>query len=303
MDDSGRDWIPRFLGHLSRERRLSAHTAAAYRQDLDAFAAHCGRQGIGDWSQVDGQHVRAFAASEHRAGLAPRSIQRRLSAVRSFFRYLEREGVTAGNPALDVRAPRSRKRLPATLDADQVGRLLEFDAHDPLAKRDRALFELAYSSGLRLAEVIGMNLTDLDLADRTARVTGKGSKTRVVPVGRHAIIALECWLRERGALAAVDEPAVFVGRNGRRLGPRAVQRRLERWTRAQGLGMRVHPHMLRHSCATHLLESSGDLRGVQELLGHANIATTQVYTHLDFQHLARIYDAAHPRARRRKSRG
>jgi integrase/recombinase XerC len=294
------DLIRRYLEHLSQERRLSALTAASYRRDLAAFAAFCASQAIGDWSRVDSQHVRSFASLEHRRGLTPRSIQRRLSALRSFFRYLAREQVVGSNPGTGVTAPRARKRLPATLDADQMARLLDFRATADLDARDKAVMELLYSSGLRLAELVSLDLPDLDLADRTVRVTGKGRKTRIVPVGEHAARALRSWLGERTTFAAIDATAVFVGRYGRRLGGRAVQKRIDRWAKLQGIGVRVHPHMFRHSFASHLLESSGDLRGVQELLGHANIATTQVYTHLDFQHLARIYDAAHPRAKRRK---
>jgi integrase/recombinase XerC len=199
-----------------------------------------------------------------------------------------------------VQAPKVGKRLPTTLDADTMARLLAFRSDDRLGVRDKAIMELFYSSGLRLAELLGLDLADLDLRDRTVRVLGKGRKTRIVPVGRHAIEALGRWMRERAALASIEETAVFVGVNGRRLGPRIVQRRIARWARLQGLPVHVHPHLFRHSFASHLLESSGDLRAVQELLGHANIGTTQIYTHLDFQHLAKTYDAAHPRARRRR---
>jgi integrase/recombinase XerC len=199
-----------------------------------------------------------------------------------------------------VQAPKARKRLPTTLDADTMARLLEFRSDDRLGVRDKAIMELLYSSGLRLAELLGLDLADLDLRDRTVRVMGKGRKARIVPVGRHAADSLARWLQQRTTLAAVDESAVFVGVNGRRLGPRIVQRRIARWAQLQGLPEHVHPHMFRHSFASHLLESSGDLRAVQELLGHANISTTQVYTHLDFQHLARIYDASHPRAKRKR---
>jgi integrase/recombinase XerC len=204
------------------------------------------------------------------------------------------------NPARDVRAPRSKKRLPATLDADQMGRLLEFRVDDTLSTRDKAMMELFYSSGLRLSELVSLDLPALDLKDRTVRVDGKGSKTRILPIGRMAVNALEKWLRERAALPTRDGAAVFIGRGGRRLTSRAIQLRVNTWARRMGLEMHVHPHMFRHSFATHLLESSSDLRGVQELLGHADIATTQIYTHLDFQHLAKVYDAAHPRARRRQ---
>jgi len=300
MSEPLRDGVARFLEGLRTERRLSPHTSDGYGRDLAALLDYCAAQGVESWQALDTQHVRSFAAQCHRRGLAPRSIQRRLSAVRSLCRYLIREGELSNDPAADVQAPKARKRLPTTLDADTMARLLEFRADDRLGVRDKAIMELFYSSGLRLAELLGLDLADLDLRDRTARVLGKGRKVRIVPVGRHAAEALSRWLGERAALAAVDETAVFVGRNGRRLGPRIVQRRIARWARLQGLPEHVHPHLFRHSFASHLLESSGDLRAVQELLGHANISTTQVYTHLDFQHLARIYDASHPRARRKR---
>jgi integrase/recombinase XerC len=299
MPSSIADWIARFRRHIATERRLSPHTDRAYARELDALAKYCAKQGITRWDALDTQHVRLFAARSHAGGLGPRSIQRRLAAVRAFCNFLVREGELRTNPALDVRAPKPTKRLPHTLDADQMAQLLNVPGTDALAIRDRALMELAYSSGLRLAELINLDVRDLDLADRTVRVLGKGSKTRILPIGRKAHEALSAWLRERGALAGAEETAVFVGRNGARLGPRAVQARVAGWARRQGLAVNVHPHLFRHSFATHLLESSRDLRGVQELLGHADISTTQVYTHLDFQHLARIYDASHPRARKR----
>lgn len=292
--------VERYLASLRHERRLSEHTASNYGRDLASLIGYCTQQGITTWAEVDAQHMRMFAAREHRQGLAPRSIQRRLSACRGLFRYLLREGELRRDPTGDVQAPKSRKRLPTLLDADSMARLLEFRSDDRLGIRDKAIMELLYSSGLRLAELLGLDLADVDLRDRTVRVTGKGRKTRIVPMGRQAITALQGWLAERGAMAAVEEQAVFVGVNGSRLGPRIVQRRIARWARLQGLPEHVHPHMFRHSFASHLLESSQDLRAVQELLGHANISTTQVYTHLDFQHLARIYDAAHPRARRKR---
>jgi integrase/recombinase XerC len=260
---------------------------------------YCDKQGIDDWSQIDGQQVRAFAASEHRRGISPRSIQRRLSASRSFFNYLVREGIIKNNPGIDIQAPKGKKRLPATLDADQMAKLLAFRADETLEVRDKAIMELFYSSGLRLSELLNLDLPDVDLRDRTVRVLGKGNKARILPIGRYAIDALNAWFKERSLLAKLEGNAVFVGRNGQRIAPRTIQMRLADWAKKQGLGLHVHPHMLRHSFATHLLESSQDLRGVQELLGHANISTTQVYTHLDFQHLAKIYDAAHPRARRK----
>jgi len=297
-----RDWLDRFLTHLRRERRLSAHTVAAYRHDLETLLRFCERRGIDGWPALEHAGVRAFAAAEHAGGLAPRSIQRRLAAVRSFYSYLQREAHTERNPAIEVRAPKPRKRLPATLDADQMGRLLSFRSEDSLSRRDKAIMELFYSSGLRLSELVGLEIAALDLADRTVRVLGKGSKTRIVPVGRQAALALRHWLVERGAILARTRStagAVFITAAGRPLTTRAVQLRVARWARLQGIGLHVHPHMFRHSFATHLLESSGNLRGVQELLGHADIGTTQIYTHVDFQRLAAVYETAHPRARRR----
>ena len=299
MDAAELDWIERYLGHLKSERRLSAHTGDSYARDLTALAAYCERKEISGWRNIDSQHIRVFAAEEHRGGLAPRSIQRRLSAVRGFFAYLIRERQLTANPASEIHAPKAPKRLPKTLDADQMARLLDFRGSGTLDARDRSIMELLYSSGLRLAELAALDLVDLDLNDQTVRVTGKGNKTRIVPVGRYAITALRAWLGERGRIAAVDSQALFVGAGGRRLGGRAIQLRIDHWARRQGLGVKVHPHLFRHSFATHLLESSGNLRGVQELLGHADIATTQIYTHLDFQHLARIYDRTHPRAKAR----
>jgi integrase/recombinase XerC len=301
MDSGEREWIGRFLSHLAHERRMSAHTIAAYRHDLLALAEFAGRRKLTAWSRLGNPELRTFAAAQHGAGLSPRSIQRRLSAARTFYEYLMREGHCARNPALDVRAPKSKKRLPATLDADQMGRLLAFRVDDSLSARDKAIMELFYSSGLRLTELVSLNTAAVDLADRTVRVLGKGSKTRIVPIGRQAIDALKNWLQQRAMLIKPGVDALFVGQNGRPLSARAVQLRVGAWGRRQGISVHVHPHMFRHSFATHLLESSGDLRGVQELLGHADIGTTQIYTHLDFQHLASVYEAAHPRARRRSS--
>lgn len=299
MDEPSLALLPRFLTHLSIERRLSPHTDSNYRRDLQLFVGYCTRSDVPQWARVDSQHVRSFAAAEFRRGQSPRTIQRRLSALRSFFNFLLREGVLRANPAGDVQAPKAKKRLPATLDADLMARLLSFRADEHLGVRDKAIMELFYSSGLRLSELTDLDLADLDLPDRTVRVTGKGSKTRVLPVGRFAVDALSAWLKARATIADVGEQAVFVAQSGRRISVRAVQVRVGTWARRQGLGMHVHPHMFRHSFASHLLESSQDLRGVQELLGHSNIATTQVYTHLDFQHLAKIYDQSHPRARRK----
>lgn len=302
------EWLKRFRRYITTERRLSANTDKNYAIDLDAFVTFCEQQGVDQWRKVDSQHVRLFAARQHAAGLAPKSIQRRLSGVRAFFEFLVRETLqakgradsprVATNPAVDVRAPKAKRSLPTTLDPDQMAKLLELPAGDALTARDRAIMELLYSSGLRLSELVGLNLTDL-LPDNTVHVVGKGNKARIVPVGSKAREALAAWKQERASLAKPDEPALFVGKNGKRLGPWGVQSRVAHWARQQGLRQHVHPHLFRHSFATHLLESSGELRGVQELLGHADISTTQIYTHLDFQHLARTYEAAHPRARKK----
>jgi integrase/recombinase XerC len=299
MLDSALAWVPRFLSHLAVERRLSPHTDSNYRRDLGLFVAYCDHDQVSDWPRLDSQHVRQFAAAEFRRGSSPRTIQRRLSALRSFFNFLQREGVLKSNPGVDVQGPKARKRLPATIDVDQMSRLLSFRTDAQLGLRDKAIMELFYSSGLRLSELVGLDMEHIDLADRTVRVLGKGNKTRIVPVGREAVQAISRWLKERATLAAVGEQALFVGRLGVRLQARMVQKLVAGWAKRQGLGVHVHPHMFRHSFASHLLESSQDLRGVQELLGHASISTTQIYTHLDFQHLAKIYDAAHPRARRK----
>ena len=299
MHAESRQWLGRFERHLATERRLSPHTVAAYGHDLQTLLQWCEQQGIEAWTELDHQHVRTFAARTHARGLKGRSIQRRLAAVRSFFTFLQRERVLPRNPALDVPAPKAGKRLPHTLDVDQMARLLDFKPANALEVRDLALMEVFYSGGLRLSELTSLTLKDLDLRSGHARVLGKGNRERIAPIGRKAVQALSTWLAERPGLAHPDCEALFVGRNGRPLTPRAVQLRVAARARAQGLPQRVHPHLFRHSFATHLLESSRDLRGVQELLGHANISTTQVYTHLDFQHLARTYDQTHPRAKRR----
>jgi integrase/recombinase XerC len=294
------DALEQFLRRLTAERRLSPHTITAYRRDLNALLDFCAREKVESFAALDSFAVRRFAAESHRRGLGARSVARRLSAVRTFLEFLVEIGVTRANAGVHVQAPKPSRRLPATLDADQVASLLAISGDDFLTLRDRAILELFYSSGLRLAELVGLDLEHIDLADRTVRVLGKGSKTRVVPVGRQALAALGDWLAVRPEVAALGEPAVFLSRAGRRLSHRSVQLRLDYWAKRQGAPTGVHPHMLRHSFATHLLESSGDFRAVQEILGHASLSTTQVYTHLDFQHLAHVYDQAHPRAKRRR---
>ena len=291
--------LDEFFRVLASERRLSPNTLKNYRHDLEALAAFATACGVDDWRALNAATARAFAATLHHRGLGGRSIARALSAARSFHRYLVREAATTANPFTGVPAPKAGKRLPKALSVEQAARLVEIPADGALAVRDCAMFELFYSSGLRLAELVALDVNDLDLRDGSVTVTGKGSKTRIVPVGNKARAAIELWFKERSVFAKPGATALFLGRGGRRLGARAVQTRLQIWARHQGLGVPVHPHMLRHSFASHVLESSGDLRAVQELLGHANLSTTQVYTHLDFQHIAKVYDGAHPRARKK----
>jgi integrase/recombinase XerC len=288
-----------FFRYLQYEKRLSPRTLAGYRRDLDAFIDWLHGQDIGDPGQIDSGHVRAYAATRHRQGLAPKSLQRHLAAIRAWFRYLVREGLARFNPAEGVRSPKVNKALPHTLNVDQLDRLLSLPGDAPLDRRDRAIMELFYSSGLRLAELVGLNVEQVLAPDRLLQITGKGGKTRRVPIGRVAMEAIEAWLAVRSGLSNADEQALFVSQRGNRLSARSVEARLRQRAIEQGMPRHVHPHMLRHSFASHLLESSGDLRAVQELLGHADIGTTQIYTHLDFQHLAQVYDAAHPRARRK----
>lgn len=292
-------WIEKFIRHLELERRLSPETCKNYRRDLTVLREFRDAAGIDSWEMLDSEHFRAFSASSYRKGLGARSIQRRLSACRTFYRYLMREKHVRKNPVNGVSAPKANKRLPGNLDADRMAHLLNIPGDGPLVDRDRAMLELLYSSGLRLSELTGLDCGDVDAHDATVRVTGKGNKDRIIPVGRKALDALQAWMKSRGELAFEDEPALFVSNRGTRISTRSVQARVDHWARRQGIDVKVYPHLFRHSFATHLLESSHDLRGVQELLGHANISTTQVYTHLDFQHLAQIYDQTHPRARKK----
>ena len=289
--------IDAYLEELKVARRCSPHTVSNYARDLKAIAAAAGRRGLDDWPSLDADDVRAIIAEQHRSGIAGRSLARRLSALRGLYGHLMRHGETERNPARDILAPRDARALPATLDPDEVDRLLTHGPADPMICRDLAMFELMYSSGLRLAELVGIDLVDLDLSVGQVRVTGKGGKTRDLPVGEHAVRAINRWLGHRRSLPGSSERAVFLSSRGQRIAPRTVQMRLKKLAESQGLDRDCYPHMLRHSFASHMLESSGDLRAVQELLGHADIGTTQVYTHLDFQHLAKVYDESHPRAR------
>ncbi|GAA0245970.1 tyrosine recombinase XerC [Rhodanobacter caeni] len=290
------DQVDAWLQRLASERQASAHTVDAYRRDLAKLLRFMEAQGVATFAALDPNRMRAFIATEHRAGLAAKSLQRLLSSCRSLFRQLIREGALAHDPLAGVRGPKVRRKLPQVLDVDEAGALVETDSGGKLAARDRAMLELFYSSGLRLSELCGLRWIDLDLDGGEVRVLGKGGKTRVVPVGRQAIAAL----RVLGAAEGMPpEGAIFRGRGGAPINPRTVQLRMNKLALQQGLPKHVHPHLLRHTFASHVLESSGDLRAVQELLGHADIATTQIYTHLDFQHLAKVYDAAHPRAKRK----
>lgn len=289
-----------WLEMLAQQRRQSPHTIANYRRDLAKLQALAGDITL---EGLLPHHIRRFVGTLHGGGLSGRSIARTLSAWRGFFAWLGQRGVVGANPCEGIRPPKSPKRLPDALPVDETMRLLApDDSGDPrLAARDQAMFELFYSSGLRLAELAALDLAALDMAvhEGEIRVLGKRSKARIVPVGSQARAALAAWQALRAELAMPEEPALFVSRRGTRLTPRAIELRLQQRALRQGLPVHVHPHMLRHSFASHVLQSSGDLRAVQEMLGHASIASTQVYTHLDFQHLAKVYDAAHPRARRK----
>ncbi len=292
-----------FLSHLKNERRLSVHTLAAYQRDLKALLNYASEAGIDQARDLKASDIRGLISQGHRKGLSGRSQQRKLSALRTFFAYLARESGVDLNPALLVSAPKTPRRLPKTLDADQVSNLLTMETISWHDVRDKAILELFYSSGLRLSELTACNKSSVSWDENTLLVRGKGNKERILPVGRYAQTALKDWLNVRDNVptkgAEIDPDALFISERGTRISNTNVQARIKSWTRKQGNGLHVHPHMLRHSFASHILESSGDLRAIQELLGHADISTTQIYTHLDFQHLAQVYDQAHPRAARR----
>lgn len=291
--------VQQFLSYMQNEKQLSSHTQSNYLRDLQKFQKLCQSQKRESWQSLDVKFIRQSAAFLHREGLNGKSLQRWLSALRSFFQYCIKQSWISFNPAEGVAAPKTAKHLPKTLDVDQATQFVEIKGDDFIACRDRALVELLYSSGLRLAEIASVNLGDIDLHEAMITVTGKGRKTRSVPVGSAAIKAIQEWLEQRKNFSTPEEDALFITQRGSRISHRAVQVRLQQLSLQQGMDNPVHPHMLRHSFASHMLESSGDLRLVQEMLGHANIATTQIYTHLDFQHLAKVYDQAHPRANRK----
>jgi len=292
--------IIQFIDYLHFEKHLSANTQKNYRRDLLTVLEFLGNAQVSHWRNVNSHQVRSYVAFRHRKGLAGSSIARELSALRRFFSYLLREKKVTHNPVKGVPAPKTGRKLPHAPDTEQMSQLLDSSNDDILSIRDQAMFELFYSSGLRLSELTGLDILDLQLLQNQVRVLGKGNKQRDVPIGRKAVQALEKWLNIRGNLAKTTEQAVFVSQRGTRISQRMVEYRLKDWANQQGLAINLHPHMLRHAFASHLLESSGDLRAVQELLGHADISTTQIYTHLDFQHLANVYDKAHPRAKVKK---
>lgn len=286
---------------LDTLKHLAENTQKAYQRDLDMLLRFVAMRGVEKWGELDEQHMRQFVVWRHKQGIGGRSLQRNLSAIRVFYRYLISTGVSKRNPAVDTQAPKTKKILPNLLDVDQASQLVQIDDQSPLATRDKAILELLYSSGLRLSELVMLDIDSLDMADGLVTVIGKGKKTRTVPVGKYACQAIKQWLPIRNEMVDKGENALFISRRGTRISGRSIQKRLQQWAIQQGLTNHVSPHMLRHSFASHLLESSGDLRAVQELLGHADISTTQIYTHLNFQHLASVYDDAHPRARKNKT--
>ena len=293
------DLIGSFINFITTERQLSINTIENYQRDLKKFSRYCLEQKIQDINFVDNHVIRQFIAQLHRQGIGGKTIQRNLSSLRSFFNYLLKEKKAHHNPALGISAPKSARKLPKTLDTEQVNFLLSFKDKDPLAIRDKAIMELLYSSGFRISELASLDINTIDFKNGSVSVTGKGNKTRLLPVGKMAIEATQNWLRIRQDWASTDELALFINKQGKRLQIRSIQKRLTQWGVRQQLDDSLHPHKLRHSFASHMLESSGDLRAVQELLGHSDISTTQIYTHLDFQHLAKVYDKAHPRSKKK----
>jgi len=289
-----------FLRYLKVERQLSPLTLLNYGRQLTAIIGLASEMKLSTWQQCDAAAVRSITVRSRKAGLGPSSLALRLSALRSFFDWCVSQGQLKANPAKGISTPKAGRHLPKNIDVDDVSRLLDIDINDPLAVRDRAMLEVMYGAGLRLSELVNMDCRHIDLATGEVWVMGKGSKERRVPVGKSAVTWIEHWLDLR-ELFGPDDDALFLSKQGKRISARNVQKRFSEWGIKQGLNSHVHPHKLRHSFATHMLEASGDLRGVQELLGHANLSTTQIYTHLDFQHLASVYDAAHPRAKRGKS--
>lgn len=302
MHDDDKQLLSDFLAQLTIEKRASQYTVKSYKRDLNCLSTYCESKSISLWTDLKQTDIRSYIASRHRQGLSSTSLQRELSAIRSFFNFLLKNQLTDNNPGQYIKAPKKTRKLPRTLDVDQIKSLLEAGTNSTIEIRDLAMFELFYSSGIRLSELAQLNLTDIDLTDKTLMVrSGKGGKSRMLPIGSKAVAAINTWLEHRIKSITSTETALFISTRGTRLGQRSIELRLKQWCKKKGIAENIHPHMLRHSFATHLLESSQDLRAVQELLGHSNISTTQIYTHLDFQHLADVYDRAHPRAKRNSS--
>jgi integrase/recombinase XerC len=291
-------FLQMYLDYLKYERGLSPVTLKNYTRDIDLLLKHLDGSSL-LLNQVKVNFIRTLIAKLHASGLAGKSIARILSSWRGFYVFLAKHCHFSENPCQGIRGPKIAKSLPKVLSTDEAVRFVDIDADSFIGIRDHAMVELFYSSGLRLAELVGLNLAELDLKTGEVLVTGKGSKSRIVPVGTYARTALSQWLEVRQLVEKQDQPALFITQQGKRLSARAIQYRMKCWSIKQNIPSNVHPHMLRHSFASHVLQSSGDLRAVQELLGHANISTTQIYTHLDFQHLAKVYDKAHPRAKKR----
>jgi integrase/recombinase XerC len=289
-----------FYQFLKTEKRYSPHTLSSYQRDLNTFIEFCEQNKIKHWNEIDHQHIRSYVAQIHRKGLGGKSIQRSLSSIRSLFTFLLKNKKVKQNPAVGVSAPKSPRKLPEVLNPDDLDDLMRLDEKDPLAVRDMAIMELLYGCGLRLSELIGLDINKIEWQGQTLDVLGKGSKQRIIPFGEKARVALNKWIKKREHFVKEDEVAVFISQRGTRISASSVQQRLKKWAQHKGLDRRLYPHLMRHSFASHILESSHDLRAVQELLGHANLSTTQIYTHLDFQHLAKVYDSAHPRAKKSK---
>ncbi len=300
MHPNAQQHLNAFFQYLQVQKRASQHTLSSYQRDLRQLTAHCANKELVFWHDVQPVDIRNHIANRHRKGISSKSLQRELSAIRSFYNYLLKQHQLKTNPAVHIKAPKQARKLPKLLDVDQLSGMLEQAADSVLEIRDLAMFELFYSSGLRLSELAALNLEDIDLTERSLRVqSGKGAKQRELPVGRKAIAAIKKWLDSR---STTNTTALFTSKQGNRLSHRSIQLRLDKWCKKTGLAEHVHPHMLRHSFASHLLESSQDIRAVQELLGHSNISTTQIYTHLDFQHLAVVYDQTHPRAKKKPNK-
>jgi integrase/recombinase XerC len=295
--------VQQYLDYLAYNKRYSSHTIDAYRRDIQRLINTLEDLGHDAWADTQADTIRAAMITARKTDLAPKSIQRILSSWRSFFTYLLQQRLVKLNPVEGIKAPKSPQKLPKSLDPDQISQVLNapIASDDPMAMRDNAMVELTYSCGLRVAELASLNVFDIDMTDASLIVTGKGNKTRQLPIGRQAVTAISSWLQQRSQLKCLDANALFINHRGQRMGVRGIQMRMAKMSASHG--QHIHPHMLRHSFASHLLQSSGDLRAVQELLGHSNISTTQVYTHLDYQHLAKVYDQAHPRASSSASSG